>query len=187
MKKTLIILIACLALLERVLFDLGPNIELITLTLILTGMYWGSRQSAIITLILMMVSDLVIGNSSIFIFTWSGFLMGVLLTKVIGLINQSGLIRRVFVGSGVGFLANIVFYFWTNFGVWALDKFNMYPDGINGLYMSYINGLPFLKMQLVSNLFIVPLGIVMFELVIKLNDFRISCKNDYKSYIINHV
>jgi len=47
--------------------------------------------------------------------------------------------------------------------VWLLDSWNMYPDDLSGLMMSYVGGLPFLKLQLFSTLLFVPAGLVVME------------------------
>lgn len=47
-------------------------------------------------------------------------------------------------------LASMQFYFITNFGVWAGG---MYSRGLDGLFTSYLMGLPFLRWTLLGDLF----------------------------------
>ena len=60
---------------ERVFFDLGPNIELVTIALGLAATYLNKKNSLVLSLFIVMLSDLIIGNSMIFLFTWTGFLI----------------------------------------------------------------------------------------------------------------
>jgi hypothetical protein len=71
--------------------------------------------------------------------------------------------KKIFFATGGGVVASIWFYLWTNFGVWFLDSFGMYPKTFNGLVTCYINGIPFFKNQLFSNLIIIPLVFGMIE------------------------
>jgi len=152
------------AFLERTVFDLGPNIELLTTSLILTSFLLGGRKSFWLTLVVIALSDRIIGNSKIFLFTWSGFLIPALFSgKIISSIKSwiGKLTKRLSNTIALplaGVSANIFFYLWTNFGVWALDSWGMYTKDLNGLVRSYINGLPFLKNQIVSSLVFIPLG-----------------------------
>jgi hypothetical protein len=156
----LALLLMVVALLERVVFDLGPNVELVTMACVLAGMYLAPRWRFIVPLVVMAISDMVLGLGMISLFTWSGFLFTVILAS-----GWSGVIRRKLVGGTIaGVMGTICFYVWTNFGVWLTDGWGMYARDFSGLSMSYINGLPFLKLQLVSTMLFVPLGIVGIEL-----------------------
>ena len=158
-KNILATLLVFMALSERVFFDLGPNVELVTMSMILAAMYLGHRYSLIVVLSVMVMSDILIGNSSIFIFTWTGFLLpAVVLRKVF---KNGSAINNILNGTAAGVGANLFFFLWTNLGVWAMSS--MYPNTAQGLMMSYVNGLPFLKLQSLSTLVFVPLGIITFE------------------------
>ena len=156
------------AFVERTVFDLGPNIELVTMAMLLSAFYLGKKQSFWLTFAIIAFTDRVIGNSNIFLFTWSGFLLPALFAN--------GIIRKLTTSSklltakkmftvlplaimGIG--SNIFFYLWTNFGVWLLSS--MYPHTAAGLVQSYINALPFLRLQFTSSLIFVPLGFVVTE------------------------
>jgi hypothetical protein len=143
-----------LGVLGRTVFDLPPNVELVTLSTFLASVYLGGVFSFLVPLVIMIVSDSVIGNTEIFIFTWSAYV-------VIGL---SALVLRHFKNNDVNLVpastlftipSSLFFYLWTNFGVWYQG---WYPPTLAGLLQSYIMGLPFLKFNLVGNLLFVPLG-----------------------------
>lgn len=160
-KKLLALTLFLLAFIERVFFDLGPNTELVTLAMLLSAAYLGKRQSFWLTFAIMASTDLILGNSNIFIFTWSGFLIPALVSGTVFKAIKTNGVKMVGLGTITGVGANLFFYFWTNFGVWLLG--NMYPKTTAGLVTSYINALPFLKMQLVSTMFFVPLGFFLIE------------------------
>ena len=160
MKKIFIYTIFLLALMERIWFDLGPNIELITLATMLSAFYLNRKSTLILTLIVMIISDLIIGNTNIFIFTWSGFIIPALAVTILLKLKKN----KVLLATITGISANLFFFTWTNFGVWLLDSWNMYPNTVFGLIQSFINGAPFLKNQLISTLFFVPLGFTVYEI-----------------------
>jgi hypothetical protein len=165
MKKKIILLFFAFAFLERTVVDFGPNIELVTAGMVLASLYLDVKWSIRLTLAVLLLSDAVIGNSSIFVFTWTGFLIpAIFLTKIFRKFITRGGLKRAVVATSGGVGANMFFYIWTNFGVWLLDSWNMYPNTAWGLFSSYVNGLPFLRAQLISTLMFVPIGIFVFEM-----------------------
>ncbi|OGM32447.1 hypothetical protein A2803_03165 [Candidatus Woesebacteria bacterium RIFCSPHIGHO2_01_FULL_44_21] len=158
-KKIIFAILFLLAFLERVAFDLGPNFEFVTGAMLLAAAYLGTRYSLTLVLVVMVLSDLTLGNTNIFLFTWSGFLIPALVaSKVLTKAKN-----KIISGSFAGIATSLFFYFWTNFGVWALDSWSMYTNDLNGLLKSYEMGLPFLKMNLLSTILLVPAGFVLFE------------------------
>lgn len=160
-QSLLIYSIFILAFIERVWFDLGPNIELITLASILAAFYLNKKSTFLLIFGTVALSDLLIGNSNIFLFTWTGFLLPILAISIFKSLNVS----RILSGTLAGVSSNLFFFFWTNFGVWTLDSWDMYPNTIFGLMSSFINGIPFLKYQLTSTLFFVPIGFILYEII----------------------
>jgi hypothetical protein len=165
MKKIILLSLFLLAFLTRTVFKLGPNIELVTTVMLLSASYFGKKESLLLTLTIMVATDLILGNSNIFLFTWSGFLIPAFLAGTIFQSDRTLGLIKIFRGALTGCGSTLFFYFWTNLGVWALDSWGMYSRNTSGLLASYINGLPFLKMQMVSTLMFVPLGFAIFELV----------------------
>lgn len=142
MKKALAAgLLIVLAVSERLWFDLGPNIELVMTASVLASIYLGRRWGVGVALISLAISDLVIGNTMIMIFTWSAF----------ALIAFGGkMIKGPLMGAGYGLAGALFFYFYTNFGVWLIG--NLYPHTFSGLIQSYVMGLPFLRLQAVGSM-----------------------------------
>ena len=153
-----------LGILGRTVFQIGENIEFVTSASLLAASFLGLRWAVIVPLVIMAVSDFIIGNTLIFLFTWSAYL----LTGLLGfffLTKKSGIINHVLKATGTGVISSIIFYLWTNFGVWALDSFAMYSDDLSGLIDSYIMGIPFFKANLYGNLVFVPLSFFLFHLI----------------------
>lgn len=131
-----------------------PNLEIITSFSLIAGAMLGGLYTFLIPLAIIAISDIYFGNTSILYFTWSAFMiiggLGWLLRK-----RRSCNPRFVGEMTGMGIAAVLFFYLYTNFGWWLLT--NMYPLTWAGLIQCYIAGLPFLKNQLLGNLFFVPL------------------------------
>lgn len=162
MKKLFVIILFLLAFIERVFVDLGPNIELITLAMLLSAAYMNKKQAFWLTLLIMATTDLIIGNTNIFIFTWSGFLIPAFIAGEFFSKNKTSGLGKIGLGTISGIGSSLFFYFWTNLGVWLMGS--MYPKTLAGLAASYINGLPFLKLQFISTLLFVPIGFGLMEL-----------------------
>jgi len=64
-----------LTFLFRTVWHLGANIEFVTCAMILSSYYLGKKSTFWLVLLIMVCTDLVLGNTNIFIFTWTGFLI----------------------------------------------------------------------------------------------------------------
>ena len=166
MKTQHRLLFALLLLLVAVFGRLGlqelniPNIEPLTFAILLAGVYLGGNYAIAIAILSIGITDAVIGNDIIFIFTWSAWMI----IAVFGLVfygRNMSLTQRTLGITGMGILANLFFYAWTNFGVWAVG--NLYPLTWDGLVACYIAGLPFLKLQILGNLVMIPVATVLFN------------------------
>lgn len=149
---------------SRTIWHLGENVEFVTASALLAASYLGIRWAMGVPLVIMMITDLLIGNTNIFLFTWSGYLFIGCLGYLSHLSDlKSG--KKILKATGVGIIAGLWFFLWTNFGVWLLDSWGMYPKTINGLIQAYWYGLPFLKLNLLGNLLFVPLSFLVVEKV----------------------
>jgi len=114
----------------------------------------------------MVISDKIIGNSNIYMFTWSGYIgIGLFGYVLRGLFGKLSIGKKIIGGVGFGIFASLFFYGWSNFGVWYLDSWGMYSKDMGGLIRCYVMGLPFLRNNLVGNLVFFPLGIFGVELL----------------------
>ncbi len=140
--------------LTRTISHLGANIEFVTAFAIGSTLVFKQKNLSILIVMLgLIISDLIIGNTIIFLFTWSGFLAPIALARLMSrynfkFIEKLGLTQMLAIGS------TLIFFLWTNLGVVLTTT--MYTKDLGGLLASYINGLPFLRTQLVANLLIVP-------------------------------
>lgn len=165
----LIVALIGIGVLTRTVFHLGANVEFVTGAALVAGYFLSSKKLALVVpLVTMFVSDLIIGNTSIYLFTWSAYLLtpllGVLLARS-GLADKGYNIKSVLALQGTGLLSVVIFFLWTNLGV--VITTNMYPNTLSGLMQSYINALPFLRPQLVSVFITLPIMFVAGWLVMR--------------------
>ena len=133
-----------------------PNFEIITALALIAGIYLGGIYMIIVPLAIIFLSDLVIGNNYIFIFTWTAFmfigLFGYLYKKYKNKFN------KIFANSILLAIASsIFFYLYTNFGWWLMS--GMYEHNLSGLIRCYYMAIPFFRNNLMGNLIFVPVGI----------------------------
>jgi len=149
------VLLIGFAILGRYLLLEVPNVETMTAAILLAGALLGGAYTLIVPLAAVAIFDLFYGNSSILIFTWSAW----------AIIGFFGLVLKGRTKSawkftagltGMGMVASLFFYFWTNFGVWLIG--NWYPKTTNGLLNCFLAGVPFLRWQIIGNLILVPVS-----------------------------
>lgn len=156
-----------------------PNFEIITALALVSAVYLGRIWGVVVPLSVIAITDVVIGNSPVLIFTWSAFaiigIFGWLSRSVI--LNEAkrseesctacppiggnvrffrirGRFLAVLGMTTLGIISSIFFFLYTNFGWWLMT--NMYPHTLEGLVRCYVMGLPFLKNNLIGNLIFVP-------------------------------
>ena len=155
-RLSLSLLLIFMAVAERLWWDLGPNVELVMTASVLAGLYFGRNWGIGVALISLAISDLVLGNSLIMIFTWSAFGLIVLGG---GLIKRKPLIAGAF-----GLASALFFYFYTNFGVWLIG--GLYPHTLAGLVRSYVMALPFLRLHAVTSVLFLTVSVSLIEILI---------------------
>ncbi|MBI3380187.1 hypothetical protein HY029_05520 [Candidatus Gottesmanbacteria bacterium] len=164
----LAVILIALGVAFRTIWHLGDNVEFVTTASLLAGSYLGFGFSIAVPFFVMFISDLIIGNTNIFIFTWSAYLLIGYFGYLSHLKDLKGR-SKVLEAGKLGIIASLWFYFWTNFGVWFLDSRGMYPKTFIGLLESYWYGLPFLKFTLLGNLLFVPVSFFIVEKLKNLN------------------
>lgn len=106
------------------------------------GVYLRRSQAIVLPLILMMLTDLMLGLHTMIPFTWGA----ILLTSLIGLwVRRQATAGRIMAGACASAL---LFFVVTNFGAW----FAYYPQTWEGLVTCYTLAIPFFRMTLVSTL-----------------------------------
>ena len=140
-----------------------PNFEAVTALSLISGSFLGGVFAPIIPLSIMFFSDIHFGNTSVYLFTWSAFI----LVGVFGTFFKRSSKYYFLKITGVGVFSVLFFYLWTNFGWWLVS--GMYPMNFQGLIQSYVAGFPFLKNQLASVLIFTPLfGLIFSQIFDKL-------------------
>ena len=121
-----------------------PNVAPITALALFGGVYLDKKQSFIIPLAAMVISDYFIGFHSAIVWVYVSFLaigaMGLWLKN-----NQN-------VGATVGatVAGSILFFIVTNFGVWVSSQVT-YPHTFSGLVECYTAAIPFFRNTLLGD------------------------------------
>ena len=181
-NKTLIIKIAfALALIVTAVswriinhnYNFAPNLELITVSAVLAAIVLGKKAAIAVPLISMILSDLIIGNSSIFIFTWGSFIIigagAILLSKI----NKQPK-KQVLYSVGFAVASSFAFFVITNFGVWAQG---WYPATLSGLITCFTLAIPFYRTMIIGNIILVPAAVTIYQFV--------RARQTSKSLVIN--
>jgi hypothetical protein len=109
------------------------------------ALYSGKWKAFLIPLLALFVSDLIIGFHETMIFVYLGFL------SIVGIgfwLKKALNVKNIIVSA---LLASIVFFLITNFGVWVMYDF--YPKNFAGLIDSYLAAIPFMRNDILGNLF----------------------------------
>jgi len=136
-------------------YSVAPNLELVTASALVAAVFLSRRAALVVPLAIMAVSDILIGNSMILVFTWSAFALIGLAGLVLRPLGDSPLkLMLASVGMAVG--SSLFFFLYTNFGVWLLGDGTMYAKTWSGLVQCYVMGVPFYRTMLEGNLILVP-------------------------------
>lgn len=126
-----------------------PNFAPITASTLFAGVYLPKRYALITPIITMAISDFLLFPTHMFhsttLYVWGSFLISGLIGSWLKRHNKP---TYIIVAS---LIASLQFFLITNFGVWVAD--NMYPHNLNGLFQSYLMGIPFYRNTLLGDLF----------------------------------
>ncbi len=112
---------------------------------LVAGRYLGRIWAFVVPVMIMAVTDLLLGNSWIFLFTWSGFVM----MGGIGYLSKSQGMAKFM---GFGILSVLAYDLWTNFGCWL----GWYTHTFQGLLLCYTVALPFMLWHVVATALVLP-------------------------------
>lgn len=163
-KSLLIVALVAIAVGWRIInhnYQIAPNLELVTTVSVLAAVILGFRAAIIVPLASIILSDLIIGNSSIFIFTWSSFAIIGLGALVLRKLNQKPK-TQIFCSVGFATASSFAFFVITNFGVWAQS---WYPATWAGLSNCFMMAIPFYRTMLIGNLILVPSAVAVWQFV----------------------
>ena len=116
-----------------------PNFSPVTAIALFGGLNFSDKRIAFsIPLIILFLSDLILGISVINLFVYTGFLTIVFLGTKIKSIKFGNII-----------LSSFIFFLISNFGVWIIG----YPKNIEGLILCYTMAIPFFGYSIAGDLF----------------------------------
>lgn len=122
-----------------------PNFTPVIALALFGGVYLQKKQAVLFPVVLLAVSDILLGGfHSTILFTWGT----IALIALLGLwVRKNKSSHRIL---GTSLLSAVLFYVITNFGVWLVD--GMYPLTLNGLAQCYYAAVPFFRYSLLSTL-----------------------------------
>ncbi len=126
------------------MFDLFFIVAIIS---IVSGLLLGGYYTFIVPISTMIISDIVIGNNWIILFTWSGFAIIGVIGYILKTKNKMN-IKHIPSILGVGIGGILLYDIWTNFGTW-LGGWG-YAYTWEGLALCYAKALPFMLWHLLS-------------------------------------
>lgn len=138
MKKNLGVIIALVVagVLGRFLAP-WPNFTPVLAAALFAGAHISDKKWAyLVPIATMIITDLFIGFYPDMVFQYVSLALVVLLGSSIKTVRFT----NVFLTSVV---ASALFFLISNFGVWAVDAFNIYPNNFGGLLLCYEMGIPF--------------------------------------------
>jgi len=116
-----------------------PNFSPVTTIALFSGLNFTDKKIAFLfPILILFLSDLIIGISVINLFVYSGFLAVVFLGTRVRSIKFSNIL-----------LSSFIFFLISNFGVWVIG----YPKNIEGLLLCYSMAIPFLGYSIAGDLF----------------------------------
>jgi len=137
----LAISIILLGILSRLVIH-APNFTPVMALALFGGVYLPRRQALFVPVILMVISDLLLGAHQTMLFTWGS----VILISALGIYLRSKMSWRNVLGGSL--ISALVFFVITNFGAWLV----MYPRTVDGFVNCYVAAIPFFRMTLASTL-----------------------------------
>lgn len=120
-----------------------PNFTPIAAMALFGGVYLNKKYAFVIPLAAMFVSDIFLGFHQTMPYVYGSFI----LTGIIGLWLKKHKSTKNIICSSL--ISSILFFLITNFGVWTAG---WYPKNLNGLFESYLMGIPFFKNTVLGDL-----------------------------------
>jgi hypothetical protein len=137
----LAVAILVLGVLSRLMVH-APNFTPVIALALFGGVYLSRKYAWYVPLLLMVVSDLLLGLHATIPFTWGS----ILLITFLGMrTSQNKKVTTIF---GSSLASAVLFFVITNFGAWL----TMYPHTLEGLRTCYIAAIPFFRNELISTL-----------------------------------
>jgi hypothetical protein len=139
-----LILLPIIGIISRITPHL-PNATAVGALALFSGARYGLKKAFFITLVTMLATDIFLGLHTTMWATYGVFFVTILLGNVF--LKKRNVLRVC----GVTLFSSFLFYFVTNFAVWASPQF-MYPKTLHGLIECYVMGLPFFRNTVAGDL-----------------------------------
>lgn len=121
-----------------------PNVGPLAAIALFGGTYLSKRVAIALPLLIVAISDLVIGWHGTVLYVWTAFA----LTGLIGWwLRRRPTAGRIVAGTLAG---SVLFFVITNFGVWAHGT--LYPRTAGGLWQCFVAALPFFRNTVLGDL-----------------------------------
>ena len=121
-----------------------PNVTPLMAIALFGGTHLAKRWAVLLPLLIVVISDAVIGWHDTVLWSWGAFfLTGTLAWWVRSRPTPARILSGALIGSGLFFVI-------TNFGVWAVG--HLYPRTVAGLWQCYLAALPFFRNSLIGDL-----------------------------------
>ena len=163
-KKNIIftVLLIAIAVSWRIInheFMIAPNLELVTTASVIAAITMGLGAAVIVPISSMILSDMIIGNSSIFMFTWASFLIIGIAAIILKKYNDAPK-KQIMYSAGFAVISSCLFFVVTNFGVWLEG---WYPMTMAGLTADFVSAIPFYRTMLIGNIILVPSAVSIYQ------------------------
>ena len=145
-----------IGILSRVIIHI-PNFTPIIALSLFSGAYFPRKYAIFFPLVLMILSDIIIGFHSTILFTWGS----VILLTFLGIWLKNNKSPKIITISSLA--ASVIFFFITNFGTWLMG--DLYPLTAEGLKECFILAIPFFRATLSSTLVYSALFFGIYELL----------------------
>lgn len=150
--------ILVLGILSRVVLHI-PNFSPVYALALFGGVYMDKRLSLVLPVILLMVTDLILGVYPDAPFTWAAMAAMAVFGWMLRDNKKTG---RVLIVSA---LASVVFFVMSNFGVWMMG--GLYPATPQGLIDCYVMAVPFFKNTMISTVVYATILVLGYERFLK--------------------
>ena len=141
MKYALILFLIFVGVMSRI-YPYAPNFTPMLSIALLSGLYSKNRFFVLLPILIMLISDIMIGNHAIVPWVYSSFI----LIFAFGYFIKKSSYSYIFIFS---ILSSVIFFIISNLGVWFTGG---YSYSFNGLIACYTAAIPFFKNTLVSTI-----------------------------------
>ena len=142
MRYMLILFLILIGVMSRI-YPYAPNFTPMLSIALLSGFYSKNRFLVMLPILIMLFSDIIIGNHSIVPWVYSSFI----LIFALGYFVERSSYYNIFFYS---VMSSLIFFFVSNLGVWFTGG---YSYTFSGLVICYTAAIPFFKNTLISTIF----------------------------------